>query len=50
MIRSHEVDLGEDVGAMEGDGKLLELRNWVSVGDRDSVERTVVSKRTPVVG
>lgn len=48
MVRTYQVDLGEDTAAMERCREVLYVRDRISVWDRCIVECPVVSTRTPV--
>jgi hypothetical protein len=37
MVSSHQIDFGEDGGPVKGDGKILDMWDWITVRDSSIV-------------
>ena len=48
VVRSNEVNLGEDGFTVEAGGEILNVWNWVLVGNSDTIEATIVAAWTPI--
>ena len=48
MIRAHEIDLGEYRSSVERRGKILDVRDQVTVRICDAIKGTIVATRAPI--
>ena len=50
VVRSHQIYLGKDGATVQVGGEILQVWNWVTVGDSGCVQGSVVPTWSPVAG
>ena len=48
MVRTDEINLGEDCGPMEGGGEVLNVWDWVAIRDSATIESSIIATRSPI--